>query len=72
MTNLTKEIAKELSGKRIYLTGEQKIDWFTRKINERFTIFYDERDGVIWFFKKKNSMRGLRFSSIDNPMYELV
>jgi hypothetical protein len=69
---LTKEVAKELNGKKILLHAKQSADWFTVKVENIYKVYVRPNDGAVCLMKPRARRYGTFLSSLDDPMYKLV
>ena len=74
METLTKEIAIKLGKERakIELHATRQIDWFNAEIKGKFKVFFDERDGCVWFFRPRATRKGFIFETLDNITYKII
>lgn len=66
---LTEKTARSLNGKRVFISARRQIDWMDTIITGYYTIFVDNRDNKVWFFKTKRSRSGHIFSNLSDIVY---
>lgn len=71
MKALTKEVAKELNGQKVYISATRDYDFMTMTINQELYKIFVRDDGRVFLMKPRATKKGMPLEILDNPTYSL-